>query len=260
MPYWDVSLDNENNGQYYQHPTESMFSSDNFGGQNGGGSGENYELTDGLFAYWPVSEFDPENFDHLDYQCLNEGWFTGYTTTTCEACCGADETCVCGPDDEFKTFMRQHDECNTYVTRNGETWTENQVGGHYEVQFTAEDFNVCTNPNLITTWMEWVHCSQFSDNNCLGRTIDVSVLQSSIVDVENSDGNEEAKDRTIFELEELENDACKLEGVYIDANGNEQKVNSHHGGMHFRMGGDMEVSQEPYLIEKLSSPMLHCQY
>jgi hypothetical protein len=50
----------------------------------------------------------------------------------------------------------------------------------------------------------------------------------------------DARDAIVQALDELDYD-CEIEGYYKDADGNTQAVNAHHGGAHFRLGGDMEA-------------------
>lgn len=234
MPYWDVTLDSENGGIYYQQDPEWIFSSSHFGSYNGDPN-QNFQVMDGLFAEWPIIEYSEDRFAHLDTQCVNEGWFTGTTTTTCTRCCAEEGACECTPDDSFPTFLRNHDDCTGIVTRSAAQEDENHVGGYYDIQFTQKDFDKCIDGASIQNWMDWNWCIDVSNNDCFSRFGDVEAMKAALIpQVLNSKGNQEAKDATVAALEAMTNE-CRIEGHYKNAAGATKSVRAHHGDAHFRL-------------------------
>lgn len=110
MPYWDYSKDTQT-GECFEE--ECYIFSDNYFGSLSGNAAKNHAVTDGLFAYWPVVEWTSERFgseSNLDVKCTNEDWFNGTTTENCTRCCG-DDGCVCDQqNDDYPTYLRDHDE------------------------------------------------------------------------------------------------------------------------------------------------------
>lgn len=238
LPYWDVALDSQNGGRYYQVEGQYIFSDDHFGDFVGNAT-ENYMVTNGLFANWPVSEFSKENFANLDIPCVNDDWFKGTTSVVCQRCCG-NEDCTCTDQDEFVTFMRDHDDCNPFITRNGNLQPPNHVGGLYELQFTQDDFDTCTDPALIRTWMDWMRCSEISNTDCFVRKAPIDVIQQQVAPlILMTPGDEAAKNATMAVVDGLTSN-CAPTGFYNDVEGIRRTVNAHHGPVHFRVGGDLE--------------------
>jgi hypothetical protein len=118
MPYWDYAKDT-NTGVYFQ--TGNFIFSNDYFGDYAGDPKQNYAVTNGLFAYWPIAEFTEERFGEsssLDVLCARQKYFTGFTASVCERCCGQSD-CTCDPEtDTSKTWFRAHDDCTPYVTRN----------------------------------------------------------------------------------------------------------------------------------------------
>ena len=83
VPYWDVAKDGLG-GEYHDDPENSIFSSKYFGSRPK--AEDNWQVTDGLFANWPVAEYTNERFGPLsdmagptNYNkvatCFAEKWF-----------------------------------------------------------------------------------------------------------------------------------------------------------------------------------------
>ena len=118
MPYWDYDADTET-GEYFDDPENSIFSDNFFGDYAPAGSGT---VTNGLFAYWPVSVYTSEKYgaeSDLNTMCANQEWFKGTQATTCPRCCGKQWwQCHCWFwEEESPVFLRDHDDCNPYVAR-----------------------------------------------------------------------------------------------------------------------------------------------
>lgn len=121
IPYWDYSKDTVT-GEYYQDADNYIFS-DNYFGDYIGNPDENYAVTNGLFAYWPISEYTTAKYgsdSDLSTQCAAEEWYRGFNATVCDRCCGLPEDeCTCDPDtDTYRWNHRAHDDCTPYVARN----------------------------------------------------------------------------------------------------------------------------------------------
>ena len=130
----DTALDS-NTGKYRHDPDKFIFS-ENFFGDFVGDPDNEYVVTNGLFAFFPVPEWTSEKFgkkSSLNVQCAREEWYVGTKTTTCQECCGK-KNCRCRPNDTFPRFMRGNDDffrrqdrCIPYVTRN--TWESPAING-----------------------------------------------------------------------------------------------------------------------------------
>jgi hypothetical protein len=120
LPYWDYSKDTTT-GDCYQE--DCYIFSDTFFGDDQGNPDENYAITNGLFAYWPIAEWTSDRFgadSTSNYTCQQQEYFKGTVASTCERCCGQDSSaCTCDQaDDVFKHWLRNHDDCTPYLARN----------------------------------------------------------------------------------------------------------------------------------------------
>lgn len=83
IPYWDVAKDGLG-GEYYGDPEKGIFTSNYFGSRPQ--KADNWQVTDGLFANWPVAEYEEDRFGPTsdmagptNYNkvatCFKEKWF-----------------------------------------------------------------------------------------------------------------------------------------------------------------------------------------
>ena len=125
------------NGKYHNDPDNYIFS-DKYFGDFLGDPNNNYIVTNGLFAYWPVVEWTEERYgtkSPLNVQCTREQWYVGTQSTVCDECCGKGGECICSPEKStFKRFVRGNDDafrrqdrCAPYLTRN--TWESPAING-----------------------------------------------------------------------------------------------------------------------------------
>ena len=119
-------------GRYYKDPENYIFS-DKYFGDFTGDPDQEYAVTNGLFAYWPVPEWSSEKFGTKSSHtalCAREEWYRGTQAKVCDECCGRGDDCVCDPRrDTFRRFIRGDDDlmmirkneaCMPYLRRN--TW------------------------------------------------------------------------------------------------------------------------------------------
>ena len=83
VPYWDVAKDGLG-GEYYGDPEKGIFTSNYFGSRPQ--KADNWQVTDGLFANWPIAEYEedrfgptsdmagPNNYNKVA-TCFKEKWF-----------------------------------------------------------------------------------------------------------------------------------------------------------------------------------------
>jgi hypothetical protein len=102
MPYWDFSLDSVG-GKFELDPELSIFSSNFFGSRNG--AGDNFQVTDGLFGNWSISEWSSERFGKSSWlakdpanRCSREEWFQGRKAELCDRCCLSSKWRYAQPD------------------------------------------------------------------------------------------------------------------------------------------------------------------
>eukprot|EP00965_Chrysotila_dentata_P238414 6202483-Pleurochrysis_carterae.AAC.2 len=120
MPYWDMSKDSSN-GEY--RGTDNYIFSDGFFGDYFNGADNDYSVTNGLFAYWPVSKWDSAAAAESNLAdrstCIANQWYKG------SACSATGEV-----------FMRTNGACSEVVMRNPLSQTEgNGLGGTYELLY-----------------------------------------------------------------------------------------------------------------------------
>mmetsp|Transcript_6769 Transcript_6769/g.11923 ORF Transcript_6769/g.11923 Transcript_6769/m.11923 type:complete len:569 (-) Transcript_6769:3135-4841(-) len=181
MPYWDISLDaldeDGNPGKYRNNPDKYIFT-DKYFGSYWGNSSYNYAITDGLFPLFPIGEYSRNKYGRTSKLAKNnkgirEEYFTGYTATTCKRCC-FDSDCTCKKSDKYSTFIRDHDDCTPYATRNPKS--QDELGGTYELVYTKRDFDRCLSDG-VETWMDWQNCIEMATVSCNQKVI--SMLQQS---------------------------------------------------------------------------------
>ncbi|CAE7598404.1 unnamed protein product [Symbiodinium natans] len=177
MPYWNMAYDAVG-GKYRNDPAKYIFTNNFFGSYYG--APPNHAVVDGLFANWPVAHWTSERFGNKSHlaagnPCITKEYFRGTKASTCDRCCGV-AACECGEDDKHTTFLRAHDDCTPVVAR----WPEDPdalgpLGGTYEIVYTEEDFDNCTDLSQVRTWMEWQDCIEMSTFMCSQRFERISV-------------------------------------------------------------------------------------
>jgi hypothetical protein len=178
MPYWSVAND-AIGGRFHDDPERYIFSEHFFGSRRG--TGPEFEVQDGLFANWPVSQYSSDRLGGTSpmahrggrvNRCIVEEWFASIA-----------KPCKCD-EDVCPTFLRHHDSCRTVVSRwhqdpaqgsqsmptgDGMFLDEKGHGGHggtWDLRFTEADFNHCVDPRRTPTWMEWQNCIELSAGAC----------------------------------------------------------------------------------------------
>lgn len=150
LPYWDMSLDAVD-GDYYKDAEKSIFSPSYFGAKDTKAD-NNYTVTDGLFAFWPIAKL--EQFKSNKAECIKSGLAAKFITSCDDGS---------GPVYLRNTFKN----CNLYLTRNPESEPNSfNIQGSLDIVYSQEDFSQCTDPTNIKSWMEWQNCIEVSDGKC----------------------------------------------------------------------------------------------
>lgn len=229
LPYWNMAFDSST-GRYRNDPEKYIFGKNYFGSYRGNPK-ENFAVTDGLFARFPIFKFDPKRhsskaMSHL--QCLQEEWIMPVRATTCRRCCGRLD-CTCDPDkDEYDNFIRGYDDCSLYTTRNYEELP--LMDGTRDLLFTEDDFEICTNETIIRTFAQWQNCIDMARVGCV-------FLNNP--DVSNIPGNDNIKLKVLAYLAR-EPTECSMKGYYYLRDGQRREVNAHHSSVHFKVAGDLK--------------------
>lgn len=201
MPYWDFSLDSAG-GKYEDDPEKSIFSKNFFGSRDG--TGENFQVTDGLFANWPIPEWSSARFGKDSWlaqdsanRCVREEWFRGRQAETCDKCCFSASweyakaqnntvACACDESDKRRTTVRNHGDCTPNLNRwsktplagfgklagsviegpSGEVLTNMMGNPEYKLMYTAEDFNACIDFKNTPTVLAWQRCIEVNFPYC----------------------------------------------------------------------------------------------
>ena len=237
LPYWDYSRDTKS-GDCFEK--ECYIFSDAFFGDIQGNADENYAVTNGLFANWPITEYSSDRFgaaSNLNVPCTINEYFKGFVSTVCTRCCGKDDTCICDQvDDVFPHYLRNHDDCTPYVARNpGESLP---IMGTYNLLGTKADFDACTNPSNVRSHMEWQNCIEFEQFSCLLylRGIDCEETLDSIANsLPPPFSSDFTKEKFCAETE------CTLEGFYRGGkSGKKERVQPIHTQAHLRIARDIQ--------------------
>ena len=166
LPYWDYARDTQS-GDCFEK--DCYISSDAFFGDIQVDPEQNYTVTNGLFAYWPMTEYTKDRFgstSNLNVDCTNNEYFVPTVASVCKRCCGQGDDCVCDQDDDvFPQFLRSYDDCTPYVARNPDDGL--LLDGTYNLLGTQADFDVCTNPSYIKSHMQWQNCVEFEQLSCM---------------------------------------------------------------------------------------------
>mmetsp|Transcript_4044 Transcript_4044/g.5581 ORF Transcript_4044/g.5581 Transcript_4044/m.5581 type:complete len:551 (-) Transcript_4044:60-1712(-) len=160
MPYWHIAFDSVD-GKYRNDPDNYIFT-DKFFGSLYGDESQGYAVTDGLFAYWPISEYSSKSYGKKstlakDNVCIREEWF---------------RPSKCSDNKGAKTYIRNHEDCTPYLARDpADPAGPNvyQLGGTYEMVYTVSDFESCSNPKNIGSWMAWQNCIELGTVQCIPR-------------------------------------------------------------------------------------------
>lgn len=227
MPYWNVGYD-ANGGKFRHDPRNYIFSDDFFGSYRGDPE-RSFAVTNGLFAFFPMFQYNASRHgskSNSSLRCLQEDWIRPAPVSACRRCCGK-AGCVCDPEkDVYDTFVRNFDECSPYTTRNYEQFP--LMDNTRELLFSEEDFNICTNSTLIKSFDQWQRCIEMERSTCFFPGIDVSEIP----------GDKDIKLKTLAYLA-IEPTVCSQKGFYYDQTGNRREVNSHHSQVHFKLAGDI---------------------
>lgn len=227
LPYWDYSHDTRT-GKYYQDEENYIFS-DNYFGDIQGNASENYAVTNGLFARWPITEYTQDRFGNtskLNVTCTKNEYFKGTVSSVCARCCG-NEDCTCNQTaDIFPHYLRDHDDCTPYVARNPNEVPE--IFGTNELLGTNAEFEACTKPNNIKTQMQWQNCIELEQLGC--------ILSLGGIDCEKS-----IVDSLPFPFNETKCENCTLKGFYFEGKkGTKKTIQSLHSQAHIRLGRDLQ--------------------
>jgi hypothetical protein len=233
LPYWDYSKDTET-GDCYEKACY-IFSNDYFGGLYGN-SEENFAVTDGLFAYWPITEWTSRRFGKLsplkNFDCPKLQYFTGTTASVCERCCGQDD-CTCKKTDNYKTWVRNHDDCTPFMARNPDEVSP--IDGSRELMGTPANFVACTNPEYINNYMEWQNCIEFEQLSCIFYLAGINCT-AAIDGISPPDGFPidlvPTSDKICQE--------CTLEAFYFNTSNVKQFLQPLHSQAHIRLGRDIQ--------------------
>jgi hypothetical protein len=228
LPYWNYSKDTDT-GDCYQDPECYIFSNSYFGSRYGDPD-ENYAVTDGLFAYWPITEWTSRRFGKLSpykqLDCPRLEYFQGVTAKNCERCCGQDN-CTCTKKDVYKRWVRNHDDCTPYMARNPDEVLP--IDGTRELMGAQAEFDACTNPANIKNYMEWQDCIEFEQLSCLFYIagVDCTAALNAIPDG--------ILPELVPDAEEVCNN-CTLEAFFLDSNNDKQLIQPLHSQVHIRLG------------------------
>ena len=210
LPYWDYARDTQS-GDCFEK--DCYISSDAFFGDIQVDPEQNYTVTNGLFAYWPMTEYTKDRFgstSNLNVDCTNNEYFVPTVASVCKRCCGQGDDCVCDQDDDvFPQFLRSYDDCTPYVARNPDDGL--LLDGTYNLLGTQADFDACTNPSNIKSHMQWQNCVEFEQLSCMFylQGLDCeTILDSLASSLPPSASSEFTKEKFCAEKE------CTLEGFY----------------------------------------------
>ncbi|KAL3915875.1 MAG: hypothetical protein SGILL_005441, partial [Bacillariaceae sp.] len=197
-----------------------------------------FAVTNGLFAYWPIVEWTEDRFgasSPLPGRCAAQEWFPGTTASVCDKCCGVpDCTCEEGVD-KFTRYLRNHDDCQSFVARKpGEI---PPLGGTDEILGGPDDFEKCTNPDNIDTWMAWMRCIDLGELQCV---FEIQENFGNTRLVRTIPGDEEAVEATATQLEAANSSECTLTGYFFDDEGNKRSVPIMHSAIHLKLSADFE--------------------
>ncbi|KNC76306.1 hypothetical protein SARC_11183 [Sphaeroforma arctica JP610] len=128
LPYWDMALDSAIGGKYAMSDEDSIFSPKFFGSYTGNPS-ENYAVTDGSFAYWPVSQFN--STEYAPYADVYNG-------------------------SETTGFNRKYTNPSnvSFVARFDKSGYSNPD----PIMLLEANTNICANYAFIKTWEQWQNC------------------------------------------------------------------------------------------------------
>merc|ERR1712224_965587 len=217
MPYWNMALDAVG-GKFYQDPEKSIFTDKYIGSFRGTGS--NQSVVDGLFAYWPIAEYSRDRFGNISAlatqktkhgtfanRCLQQEWFQ-------------PKTVGC-------SLLRNHDDCTPYVARQPKDPTGQSagglhplipmqapkgMGGTFELMYTEDDFDACSDPQKIPTWMDWQNCVELSAVKCTPkkdwhRTLMAQVLPRLSAKLSGeAESDQQVIQSMIYYLDEIQSD------------------------------------------------------
>lgn len=111
MPYWNVFRDTPDSDDCYGYDNECYIFSDKYFGDLYGDSSEDYAVTNGLFAYWPVPIYSSEKYGNDSpwgdrSLCMEEEWFDGTRASNCD------------DYDDIRFLRTSSSICTRYAARN----------------------------------------------------------------------------------------------------------------------------------------------
>lgn len=132
LPYWDAHLDADTGPLF--GTSESVFTSTWFGSYTGNSS-EQYSVTDGMFARWPIGPFNEEFIP------------TALRGNVTAIYSGSPVGLLRGSNNMINTSF------TTRFPKNFPT-----LGVHSDLAYTMEDMALCEDPRAIPDWMAWQAC------------------------------------------------------------------------------------------------------
>jgi hypothetical protein len=213
MPYWDFSLDSAG-GKFELDPERSIFSSNFFGSRDG--TGDNFQVTDGLFRNWSMTEWSSERFGKSSWlakdpanRCSREEWFQGRKAELCDRCCfsskwryaqprNASVDCTCAETDTYRTTVRNHPDCTPFLNRwsktplagfdgklagsgivapSGQVLTNMMGNQEYKLMYNAADFNACIDFKNTPSIVAWQACIESNFPRCGDPTSRLSQMR-----------------------------------------------------------------------------------
>lgn len=246
LPYWDYAEDTAS-GKYFE--TKDYIFSDTYFGSIQGNPDENYAVTDGLFAHWPIAHWTSGAYgaqSSLKSRCAKQEWFKGTTASVCDRCCG-NSTCQCDqPNDTYTTFFRKHDDCTPYTARNPDEVTA--ILGTRDLLGTKPDFNACTNGKNINSFMDWQNCIEFEQISCLLLVAlgNCTTIADKLTDFLQSNTNPILGELLTSPALSVLCQQCTLEGFYYDTSNVKRTPQALHSQAHIRIGRDiLDVTTSP---------------
>ena len=126
LPYWGASLDTET--CHYFQDQDFAFGPKYFGGCTGNASAK-YQVTDGVFAYWPIANFNPEEYIPAEFR---EGALAQYSGSP------------------HGTIRGSHNQMNTpTTTRLPKHGGVPSLDRHAYPVYTQENFDLCTGARWV---------------------------------------------------------------------------------------------------------------
>lgn len=255
LPYWNMALDSSTGK--YRHDSQNYIFSDNFFGSFRGDVRDNFAVTNGKFAKWPIDIFNESRHgskSNSNYQCLQEGWMVPQPATTCRRCCGkTPEECQCNEShDVYDTFLRTTGECTPFTVRDYSKFP-GMIGNTRELLYDENNFHACTNARNIRSFEQWQNCIDLGRSTCFFPPgIDISQFPTP-------DNASLMRKTNALAYLATENQTCEMLGHFYQRRSRRRsrrrvrvrrsrkiEVNALHSQVHFKLWGDMgDVATSP---------------